>query len=76
MSCCPSNIIPFANASETIVDYGPLVQEEYGSNPNVQVYYRENGELVLSDDMNSVSFDGMTITVDHGGPQTGIIKIF
>jgi len=50
--------------------------EQYGEKPNVQVYFKDGSEYVLSDDMNAVSFDGTTIEVDNGGPNTGIIKIF
>lgn len=52
------------------------MQELYGSRPNVQVYYKDGSEYVLSDDMNGVVFDGSTITVDHGGPNTGFVKVF
>lgn len=50
--------------------------ENYGSEPNVQVYYRVGTEYQLSDDFNQVSFDGTNITVDHGGSQIGFVKIF
>lgn len=50
--------------------------EQYGAKPNVQVYYKEGTEYVLSDDMNAVSFDGSMIVVDNGGLNTGVVKIF
>ena len=49
--------------------------QQYGPEPNVQVYYKEGEEFVLSD-FSQVIFDGSTIIVDHGGLNTGIIKIF
>lgn len=50
--------------------------EQYGAKPNVQVYIKEGTEYVLSDDMNAVVFDGSTIEVDNGGPNSGFVKIF
>lgn len=48
----------------------------YGAKPNVQVYFKEGTEYVLSDDQNVVKFDGVNITVDNGGLATGVVKIF
>lgn len=76
MSCCPYFITPFNNASVTTIDYGPLIQAEYGRRPTVVVYYRDNGELVLSDEMNRVEVTEDSIIVDHGGPASGIVKVF
>jgi len=49
---------------------------DYGPEPNVQVYYKIGSQYQLSDDMNQVSFDGVNITVDYGGPASGFLKIF
>jgi hypothetical protein len=49
---------------------------DYGPEPNVQVYFQQDGVYVLSDDMNQVSFDGVNITADYGGPASGFLKIF
>lgn len=76
MSCCTPTIQPFFNASSTTISYSPFMVEQYGSQPDVQVFYKEGTEYVLSNDMNAVVFNGSTIVVDHGGPNTGIIKIF
>jgi hypothetical protein len=76
MICCEPTIQPFTNQSSTTIVWDSNKQDLYGSRPNVQVYYKEGTEYVLSDDMNSVVFDGSTIFVDHGGLNTGIIKIF
>lgn len=51
------------------------MQEQYGSRPNVQVYIKEGLEFVVSD-FNAVVFDGASIEIDNGGPNTGFVKIF
>lgn len=76
MSCCPPTIQPFNNVATVSIIYSPFMIEQYGEKPNVQVYYKEGTEYVLSDDMNRVSFDGSMISVDNGGLNTGVIKIF
>ena len=75
MNCCEPTIVTF-NESETIINYSPSLLALYGTDPNVQVYYKDGANYVLSDDMNQVKFDGTNITVDHGGVNTGIIKVF
>lgn len=75
MICCEPTIYPFSGSTLTI-DYGVEMQAAYGSNPNVQVYYREGTEYVLSDDMNQVVFTGSSIEIDFGGPAVGIVKVF
>lgn len=75
MTCCEPAIYPF-NGSTLTIDYGVEMQAAYGSNPNVQVYYREGTEYVLSDDMNQVVFTGSSIEIDFGGPNVGIVKVF
>lgn len=77
MSCCVATIQSFSLAERTTINYSESMQLRYGSRPNVQVYYVDpSGELVISDDMNQVVFDGTTIEVDHGGINSGVIKIF
>jgi hypothetical protein len=75
MSCCTPTIVPFTNEATKEIPYSAAMIEEYGSTPNIQVYYREGTEYVLSDDANRVDFNGVRILVDFGGPNTGIIKI-
>lgn len=48
---------------------------QYGARPNVQVYIKEGTEFVVSD-FNAVVFNGASIDIDLGGPNTGIVKIF
>ena len=76
MPCCEPTIISFVNETGKTINYSEAMQTAYGPEPNVQVYYLEGEEYVLSDDMNQVKFDGTNIIADFGGPATGIIKIF
>jgi hypothetical protein len=75
MSCCAPTIFPF-NEAVTTVNYSPFLLGLYGPEPNVQVYYRDGTQYVLSDDMNEVKFDGTDIVADHGGVQIGFLKVF
>jgi hypothetical protein len=75
MTCCTPIIQPF-NEAVTTIDYTAAMQAEFGPTPNVQVYYRDGTEYVLSDDMSSVKLEGGFIVVDHGGVNVGLIKIF
>lgn len=75
MTCCSPMIFPF-NEAITTINYNSFMVEQFGNKPNVQVYYREGTEYALSDDFNQVRFDGANITVDHGGSNTGFVKIF
>lgn len=52
-----------------------MMVEQYGARPNVQVYIKDGTEFVKSD-FNAVVFDGVSIEVDNGGPNTGFVKIF
>lgn len=76
MNCCEPFILNFANVPSSIVNYTPAMQAMYGPEPNVQVYFKDGDEYVLSDDMNQISFDGVNITADYGGVNTGFLKIF
>lgn len=76
MNCCEPTIINFASVSSSVINYGPAMQQMYGPQPNVQVYFKEGAEYALSDDMNQVKFDGVNITADYGGPNTGFLKVF
>lgn len=75
MSCCSPTIFPF-NEAITTVNYSPSLAALYGSTPNVQIYYRDGTEYVLSDDMSGVVFDGTDIVADHGGLAVGFLKVF
>lgn len=77
MTCCEQLIVYFSNEATKSIPYGAVEQGLYGTRPNVQVYYLDdNEEYVLSDDMNQVVFTGMSIEIDFGGSNTGVIKVF
>lgn len=76
MTCCAPTIVPFGFETQTVINYSATMLENYGAKPNVQVFYKDGTAYLLSDDMNQVRFDGVNITVDHGGSNTGFIKIF
>jgi hypothetical protein len=76
MICCSPTIINFLSVPSTVVNYNAQMISDYGPEPNVQVYFQQDGAYVLSDDMNQVSFDGVNITADYGGPASGFLKIF
>lgn len=76
MTCCNPTIINFLNVASSVVNYSAQMVSDYGPEPNVQVYYKIGSQYQLSDDMNQVSFDGVNITVDYGGPASGFLKIF
>lgn len=75
MICCEPDIFPFIEAVTTI-NYSPAMIQKFGNVPNMQVFYKEGTQYVLSDDMNLIKFDGSDIIVDHGGPMAGILKVF
>lgn len=76
MTCCNQMISSFNNVASQVIAYGADKQAIYGSRPNVQVYFKDGAEYVLSDDFNNVTFTGSSIEVDFGGISVGIIKIF
>lgn len=59
-----------------MINYSAQMVSDYGPEPNVQVYFQQDGVYFLSDDMNQVSFDGVNINVDYGGVASGFVKIF
>jgi hypothetical protein len=78
MSCCNPLIVPFFNASSTSIAYGPSLQSQFGLAPNVSVNYWDGTQYVNAGITTQVKFDTYpvtVITVDHGGSNTGIIKI-
>lgn len=78
MSCCSPTIISFFNTSSTTIAYGPGLQLQYGQVPNVTVSYWDGTKYVSAGIMTQIKFVGfplIQITVDHGGPATGLLKI-
>lgn len=78
MPCCSSTIQPFFNEASTTVIYGPSLQSQYGNAPKVSVLYWDGTQYVAAGIFTSIAFTGFpvtSITVDHGGVSTGLLKI-
>lgn len=78
MSCCNATITPFFNVSSTTIGYGPSLQSLYGLAPKVTVLYWDGVQYVAAGIMTSIAFDTFpvgSITIDHGGPATGLVKL-
>jgi hypothetical protein len=75
--CCAPTEVEFINASSTSIAYDAAMRAKYGVQPRVFVYYYDSvsGEFYLSPFFTVMKFDGSTITVDHGGPNTGIVVV-
>lgn len=73
--CCEPTIVPFNLVATTSITYTPAMQELYGQEPHVEVYYLVDGKYEQSD-LSQVKIVGSSIEVDHGGVNTGIVKIF
>ena len=78
--CCPPTRIEFFNEAITTIAYSPSMRAQYGSEPRIFVYYVDpiTNELYLSNSfLTTIHFNTATnvITVDHGGPNSGIIVI-
>ena len=69
MSCCTTQSIIFTNEAITTVNYS-------GNRPIVEVAYLNlDGSFTLAGIGTLVTFNGSTITVDHGGAASGVIKL-
>lgn len=79
MICCPPTIIAFSNALATIIPYTGDMQTKYGAEPRVDVFYYDPGTETYVENngipSSQVKFDGININIDHGGANTGMIKI-
>jgi hypothetical protein len=78
MSCCPSQVTTFSNALSTTIAYSPAMQSQYGAAPKVTVLYWDGTQYVAAGIFTSIAFTGFPvtqITVDHGGPATGMVRI-
>lgn len=78
MSCCDPFIVPFFNKSSTAIGYGPSLRTKFGLAPNVSVSYWDGTQYVNAGIMTQIKFNTFPVTqilVDHGGPNTGFVKI-
>ena len=79
MSCCPSTIVPFSGVAFTNIPYTPSMQQQYGAEPRVEVVYYDNThndfELVNGFSGVQIKFKDNLISIDHGGVESGLVKI-
>lgn len=78
MPCCAETITSFFNEAVTTINYGPSLQAAHGAAPKVTVLYWDGTQYVAAGIFTSVAFDTYpvtTVTVDHGGPASGLIKL-
>lgn len=79
MICCPPTIVPFSNAAITSFPYTVELQSKYGTEPRIEVFYYDAGTetFIQNNGMpgSQVKDDGVNVVIDHGGVQTGIVKI-
>lgn len=80
MSCCLPYIQAFSNKEISIINYPQSLRDVYGRVPQVQVLYWDvyANEYYVSHTSTRVALTGNpvdTITINHGGLATGIIKI-
>lgn len=75
--CCIPTQIVFSNAESTTVTYDQAMRDKYGVQPKVYVYYYDPvaNEYYLSPWYTVMKFNGSQITVDHGGPSSGMLVI-
>lgn len=76
-TCCIPTQVQFANASTTSITYDQTMRDKYGVQPRVYVYYHDpvDGSFYHSPFFTHVTFNGTTIVVDHGGPNSGIVVV-
>lgn len=76
--CCPATVIPFANVAQSVINYTQEMRDKYSFPPKVYVYYFDpvTNEYIMSVlPLTSMRWNGTTLTIDHGGPQSGRIVI-
>lgn len=67
MPCCPQYNYTFANESVTIIPFVGAVM--------VNVLYLIDGVWTAAGMFTQIQKTATQVTVDHGGPATGVIKI-
>lgn len=80
MTCCIPTIITFHNKTFNAFGYSDDMRARHGNTPMIQVLYRdeETGEFVVSTMQSRIELTGNPVThvrVEHGGPNSGVIKI-
>lgn len=79
MTCCTPTIFPFYNIANSTIDYSAVLRNKYGRVPQVEVlYWDEDAQEYTLSNNPGVSLSGNpvnSIEVNHGGLQTGIIRV-
>lgn len=65
-TCCTITTVPFVNQSSTTVPYT-------GDRPTVSTYYNIDG--VWQTMASPIFYGASSVTVEHGGNSTGVIKL-
>lgn len=77
MSCCAPTILPFASVTSLTTAWDAAKVAAYGAEPHVQVYILDpDTDTYVKDNgipISSISFDGVNIFCDFGGPATGVV---
>lgn len=69
MTCCNSNITPFAAASTTMVPYT-------GNRPTISVIYLQpDGTFLQAGVFTQINFTTTDVIIDHGGPASGYVLL-
>lgn len=79
MGCCVPYQFPFSNVAFSAIDYNDVMKASLGPYPKIQVFYfdPETGDYyeLNGNPGTETKFDGNTISIDHGGLQSGIVKV-
>lgn len=67
MSCCTQNIHTFVNETVTVLPYTGV--------PDVRVFYKVGESYEAAGVFTLISISPTQITIDHGGPATGVVKL-
>ncbi len=80
-ACCPETIIEFDNTPETYVLYTQDFINKHGRTPQVEAYYQQvgvSGDIIIAGAYTRKALIGVpteAIRVNHGGNQSGFLKI-
>lgn len=77
MKCCTPYTIPFESQSRTVINYTPTLRINFGNVPNIEIMYRQpDGTYIKAEvQITLTGIVGDEIVIDHGGTQTGYIKL-
>lgn len=79
MACCTPYEFPFSNVAFSSIPYTDDMKANLGPMPKIEVYYWDDlaQEYYLLNGIPSsqIKFTGNTVEVDHGGLNTGFVKV-